>query len=120
MDRRLYRRRAISLNFRVHDADSDALLGRIGDISQGGFLLYGENPLPTGQVHRLRVDYPDASGKTRSVVFEALTQWSGPDAQPDLQITGLRLVNLDKPATAKALEALLERFTVGENPEAEE
>ncbi len=117
MDHRLFRRRSIAIDFRIYNADSGEFLGRIGDISPGGLLVYGSQPLGEEKKLRVRIDYPDSAGQTCSASFDAQIQWSKVDVNPSLHATGLRLVNLEQPDAAEALAALLDRFTVGPNPE---
>lgn len=117
MDNRLFRRRSISINFRTFDQADDRFLGRLGDLSPGGFMLYGTDRIPLDKLYDLRVDYPDEAGKPRSAHFSAKAVWSGVDLNPDLLITGFRFYDLDSPTTRAALHELLHRFTVGEEQE---
>lgn len=114
---RLFRRRSITINFRVYDADSGDFLGRIGDLSPGGFLIYGSQMHAGKKTVRVRIDYPDITDTPCSAHFDAQIQWSRVDVNPELYATGLRLIGLDQPDAAQALEALLDRFTVGSDPE---
>ena len=113
MEHRLFRRRSISISFRVHDAETGKFIGRIGDISKGGLLVYGPSQLLTGQLYRLRIDLPDDHGRARSVVLPAKAMWSGYDTNPEFCSTGFRLFELDRPENDAALKSMLSRFTVG-------
>jgi len=113
MESRLFRRRSIAISFRVYDDDGGKFIGRIGDISKGGLLVYGPNRLETDRIYRLRIDLPDDHGIARSVTLPAKAMWSGTDANPDFCSTGFRLFELDQPENGAALQALLSRFTVG-------
>lgn len=112
MESRLFRRRSIAISFRVHDADSGEFLGRIGDISQGGLLVYGPQRLPVERLYQLRIDLPQDHGQARSVTLPAKAVWSGADTNPELCSTGFRLFELENPDNSAALAALLSRFTV--------
>lgn len=113
MEHRLYRRRSISISFRVYDAETGRFIGRIGDISKGGLLVYGPERLLTGQLYRLRIELPDDHGKQRSVMLPAKAMWSGHDTNPEFCSTGFRLYELDRPENEAALKSMLSRFTVG-------
>ena len=113
MENRLFRRRSLAISFRVYDADSGDFLGRVGDISKAGLLVYGPNRLATDVLYRLRIDLPDDNGRPRSVTLPAKAMWSGSDTNPALFSTGFRLFELDRPQNRAALGAILSRFTVG-------
>lgn len=112
MEHRLYRRRSIAISFRVYDDETGQFIGRIGDISKGGLLVYGPSGLPVDRLYRLRIDLPDDHGNPRSVKLIAKSMWSGRDTNPELFSTGFRLFELEKPDNSAALQALLSRFTV--------
>lgn len=117
MESRLFRRRSIAISFRVHDGESGEFLGRIGDISKGGLLIYGPRRLATDRIYRLRIDLPGERGQLSHVTLPAKAVWSGTDTNPELCSTGFRLFELDDADNAAALAALLSRFTVGMDEE---
>ncbi len=114
MDNRLFRRRSIAINFRVFDEADGRFLGRMGDLSPGGFMIYGPEVLRTDLLYRLRVEYHDDAGAPRSARFKAKAMWSGTDLNPELCSTGFRFYDLESPTARKALEELLHRFTIGD------
>jgi len=113
MESRLFRRRSIAISFRVYDDETGKFIGRIGDISKAGLLVYGPNRLMTEQIYHLRIDLPDDHGTPRCVTLPAKAMWSGADANPEFCSTGFRLFDLDRPENRAALDAMLSRFTVG-------
>jgi len=112
MDSRFFRRRSIAIHFRVFDEATDSFIGRIGDISEGGILVYGPNRLKVRKLYRLRVDLPEQGGSPEAVTLDAKTMWSSMDVNPEFFCSGLRFFDLDKPHNRAALEALLSRFTL--------
>ncbi len=121
MDSRFFRRRSIAIHFRVFDETTEQFIGRIGDISQGGFLLYGPKRLEVGKLYRLRVDLPEDGGQREAISLTAKAMWSGTDVNPEFFCSGFRFFELDRPQNRSALETLLTRFTVGsENDEDDE
>lgn len=113
MESRLFRRRSIAISFRVFNEETGAFIGRIGDISKGGMLVYGPAHIPSEDIHRLKIGLPDDQGKSRAVIIHAKAMWSHTDVNPDFFSTGFRFVDLDDPENKAALDAMLSRFTVG-------
>ena len=115
MNQRLFPRRLVALHLRIYDQNSGALLGRIGDISEGGLLLYGSRVLDTGELYTLRVDFPADDGSSQELSIKAKAMWSGPDLNPAFIATGLRFFDQDNPEHSTALELLLSHLTIGRN-----
>lgn len=113
MNQRLFPRRLVALHLRVYDQNSGALLGRIGDISEGGLLLYGSRVLDTGELYTLRIDFPADDGSVQELTIKAKAMWSGPDLNPAFIATGLRFFDQDNPVHSTALELLLSHLTIG-------
>jgi hypothetical protein len=120
MGSRLFRRRSIAISFRVFDDETGAFIGRIGDISKGGMLVYGPAHIQSDDIHRLKIGLPDDQGKPRSVTIHAKAMWSHTDVNPDFFGTGFRFVDLDNPENKAALDAMLSRFTVGMDEDEED
>lgn len=120
MDSRFFRRRSIAIHFRVFDAASGDFLGRIGDISQGGLLLYGPHRLTVKKTYQLRIEIPEQEGEAPTVLLEAKATWSGVDVNPEFFSSGLRFIALDKPCNQAAVKALLARYTFGADDEDED
>jgi hypothetical protein len=118
MDSRFFRRRSIAIHFRVFDASTDSFIGRIGDISEGGILVYGPSRLKVRKLFRLRIDLPEQDGNPEAVTLDAKTMWSGMDVNPEFFCSGFRFVELHKPHNRAALDVLLSRFTI--TPEGDE
>ena len=113
MDKRHVHRRASSIDFKVFDVHGGQLLGRLGDLSADGMLLYGDQVLPLNQKFDVAVEYPDEDGTLRRATLHVLSLWSKPDYNPTLHLTGMQIARLDDPQAAEALKVLLDRFTVG-------
>lgn len=115
MNQRLHPRRLVALHLRVYDQQDGALLGRIGDISEGGLLLYGSRVLETGVLYTLRIDFPADESAGQELTIKAKAMWSGPDLNPAFIATGLRFFDLENPEHRAALELLLSHLTIGRN-----
>lgn len=113
MNQRRHHRRLVALHLRVYDHQDGTLLGRIGDLSEGGLLLYGSRTLKTGVLYTLKVDFPTDEGGTRELTFKAKATWSGPDLNPAFIATGLRFHDLEDPEHLGALQLLLSHLTIG-------
>lgn len=113
MDKRHVHRRASSIDFKVFEVTSGRLLGRLGDLSADGMLLYGNHALPLNQKFDVAVEYPDEDGSLCRATLHVISLWSKPDYNPTLHLTGMQIARLDDPQAAEALKTLLDRFTVG-------
>ena len=113
MDKRHEHRRASAIDFKVFDARSGRLLGRLGDLSADGLLVYGEEKLPVGQFLDVAIEYPEEDGSLRRATLHAHSLWSTPDHNPTLHLTGMQIVQRNDPQATEALNQLLDRFTVG-------
>lgn len=115
MDNRLFRRRSVAIDFPIFDDATDTLLGRMGDLSPAGFMVYGESPLQAETLYHLRVAYHDEQGQPKRARFKAKSMWNGRDANPALHATGFRFFDLDTPDASQGLAELLALFTIGED-----
>lgn len=111
-NKRTHRRRSIALHLRVHDEASGEYIGRIGDISEGGLLLYGSRTIETREPITLRVELLLPDGRLAALSLKAKPMWSGPDVNPAFIATGLRFVDLDFPEHRAALDLLLTNLTI--------
>lgn len=111
MDSRSFRRRSIAIHFRVFDAVSGEFIGRIGDISEGGMLVYGPRRLKAKAPYRLRIELPARDGGHHPVMLEARAMWSGVDVNPEFFSSGLRFIGLDEAGNRVAADALIAHLT---------
>ncbi|WP_181358984.1 PilZ domain-containing protein [Pseudothauera lacus] len=115
MDNRLFRRRSVAIDFNVYDDSNGELLGRMGDLSPAGFMVYSKHALKSETLYKLRVEYLGEDGSLKSARLKAKSMWAGRDVNPELHACGFRFFDLEAPTASKAVTELLARFTVGES-----
>jgi hypothetical protein len=111
-DSRIFRRRASAIDFKVYDRKTGALIGRVGDLSEGGLLVYGPLKLEAERLYTLSIRYPAKGEEDGEAVFEAKAMWVKVDVNPVFYATGFRLFDLQRPEIRAQLDFLMNRFTV--------
>lgn len=94
-NRRKEDRKYIKYFSRVTNRESGELLGYLVDMTTGGALMIGNQPLRANTLLDLRLDLPEGRFQEEHLDLEALAVWSQPDEDPELYRTGLRLVEND-------------------------
>ncbi len=95
VERRKATRHSLVQYLQVCDPDSQDLLGRVVDVSDGGMMLVGDNPYePETGPQRLRLMLPSYLDAPEYVDFEAECRWSGPDINDDLFDGGFQFVGM--------------------------
>ena len=108
-EQRRIKRWYLILYLRVHNEDTQELLGHIVDINKEGIRLVSDKPILPHQMFRLWVDVPKESGPNQRIHLEAESLWCGRDVNPDFYDTGLRILNIDTHALLQ-LQLLIEEF----------
>ena len=95
-ERRKAKRHALVQYLKVLDPDSQDLLGRVVDVSEGGMMLVGEKPYTTeAGPMRLRMMLPSyLDDAPEYVEFDAECRWTGPDVNQELHDGGFRFVSM--------------------------
>ena len=92
-DRRVHRRRYSIMYLKLHDLESDSLLGQLVDMSESGIMIVSAEPLERGKHFKLRMALPEAINGKEYVDFEARMKWCNQDTNPDLFASGLELID---------------------------
>ena len=88
-------RRNFSYYMPVTDADSSKQVGIMTDISLIGFKLDSRQPIPNGQVNRLRLDLTYDLAPQAALVFAGRSKWCHPDyIDPSIYNVGFEIVNM--------------------------
>jgi hypothetical protein len=107
-EQRLLKRRHLLYYLSVEDTDTGRLLGHLVDVTADGIMLMSLEPIPTGQLFRLRMTIPPGADGTRQTIeFQARSVRSGKDVNPDFFDTGFHLVDLT-PAQLGLIETLID------------
>lgn len=92
-DRRAAERHNLIMYLRVHDRNTDELVGHIVDVSTGGMMLVSDAPFVPQETHQLRVILPYTEQTDRTLDLDAECRWCGPDANEDYFDAGFRFLN---------------------------
>lgn len=93
-DYRRARRRKASQNIDILDTMTEAVIGRLGNLSETGMLLILKQPLVNDALYQLRFRLPLAHGDEFTLDVGAHELWSDPAAAPGQVWTGFRFIDL--------------------------
>ena len=79
----------------VYDAHSNKLLGRIVDISAGGFKMVAFSEMEEGKEYLLNIILPERNNDKKFVEVKASVRWCSKEADPELITSGCHLVQID-------------------------
>lgn len=91
-------RKALVYYLKIFEQDSDELLGRLGDITEKGFLLISDKGLPVEKEFDLRMKLPDTYPDEDEIEFIAESVWSQKDVNPDFYATGFKITGISSEA----------------------
>jgi len=86
------RRRQISETVLVTDAMTDAVVGRIANLSETGMLLIATAPLTEDALYQFRFRLIDSRGVNADYEFGAHLLWKDDQGTPGMTWTGLRFI----------------------------
>jgi hypothetical protein len=79
----------------VYNQHSGELVGHLGDISNTGLMLVGEQALPLNKIFDLNIRLPDLEEFVESgLEVRVETRWTHPDTNPDFHCTGCLLLDI--------------------------
>ncbi len=113
-DRRTIKRKHVAYYTRMFDAKSDVQLGNLGDISLGGVMLISAIPFPPDTTFQLKLELSDDIADKPFMVFEALSLWSHPDLDPELNNTGFRITKI-APEDLEIIRNILQAYSIRDN-----
>ncbi len=93
-DKRVLKRRQTTFYMEVFDAKAEKPIGKLTDISSGGIMITGKNPVKTDCEYRLSLDLPNALDGEKRIAFKARSVWCRHDDSSELYDTGFELHNL--------------------------
>lgn len=110
MEKRLHPRQPLAFNFVVRDALSGKPLGRLGDISDEGLLIFGPAPLSPSHSMQVVLDLPGETASGR-IYFHVQVRWSNAEAHEGSYDSGLRVLGLADPAVLAQMQELKTLFS---------
>lgn len=87
-------RRRIDQKIEIVDVNSDAALGTLANISQGGFMLLSEKAMPTNKLYQLRIPFPAPIDEATSVELGAESLWCNAATGPGSFWTGFQIIDI--------------------------
>ena len=75
----------------VFDAETEKVVGYLGDISQVGLKLLSKQPFPIGQAYRLRVNYILLGGEPETVELDTESVWAAEPTTMPYRETGFQI-----------------------------
>ena len=95
-DKRVLKRRQTTFYMDVFDAEAEKPIGKLTDISSGGIMITGKNPVKTDRDYRLSLDLPSAIDGEKRIAFKARSVWCQHDDSAELYDTGFEMHNLSQ------------------------
>ena len=108
-ERRTIKRRHLIYYLRVWDAVGNRMLGHLADVSSEGFMLVGEEEIPSGQHFELEVHLPSSSDEIETLRFEATSRWSSNDVNKLFFDSGFLFTDISK-GTLERIIQLIEDY----------
>lgn len=93
-NRRQVERKYLVFYLRVYDGMSSKVLGHVVNISSRGVMLLSDQVTPINEEYRLRMKLPAEVAERGEIVFNAISRWCRPDANPDFYLTGFQIEEL--------------------------
>jgi hypothetical protein len=113
-ERRKLPRKYLMYYTRVFVAGSDQLLGHLVDITPEGVMVMSEQPIPTGQTFRLKVELSPDVAEQPDMEFDATSLWCQPDVNPRFHNTGFQVHGL-QPHELGIIERIVEFYGFRDN-----
>lgn len=80
---------------RIFDSDTDALIGHVDDINEGGMMIIGDRAFAPDQEYRFWMEVPMKSGEQEHVEIKAHCAWTEADKEYDLNRNGFKLHDVE-------------------------
>jgi len=113
-NRRKTNRRYLLYFIRVFDAATHQQIGNLLDITPQGAMIVGQEPVPTGQAIRLRLELTADVADKPFMEFPARSKWTHPDLEPSLYNTGFEILELT-PEDAGIIQKIIATFGFRDN-----
>lgn len=84
-------RKRTSDYFLVYEQNSNELLGRMTNLSLGGFMIIGTDPIPDDQSMTCRIEFPRNVDGVEEITINATSVWSRENKRADWWETGFKL-----------------------------
>ncbi len=113
-ERRKTKRRYLLYYGRVYDETAQKQLGYLVDITENGFMLLSEEPMPIGETMHLKLELTMDINKGPWMNFTAKSLWCEADISPDRYNCGFEIVEI-KPKDIKIIRDIIETYSFRDN-----
>ncbi len=112
---RIHVRRRTSDYYTITDKASGKILGRVGNLSVGGFMLIAMDRLETGKVYQLKMTFPDIILDAKQMSLEGECRWCAQNDLAGWWENGFEIRGLSQEAMT-LLQNVIQRFAADEAP----
>ena len=113
-EKRKHKRVKLLYYLEILDYETGKPLGNLGDISNGGLMMLGEEQIEAGKEFLLRMVLPEKKFGKKTITFKANSCWSKVDANSTFYSSGYEFVEIG-PVEKSTLEFLINNFCFKEN-----
>jgi len=108
-ERRKHKRIKLIYYLDILNYETGKLLGNLGDISNGGLMMFGKEQMEAGKEFLLRMVLPEKTYGKKSITLKANSCWSKVDVNPAFYASGYEFVEIGTVET-KTIEFLIDNF----------
>lgn len=101
------KRREVGRSVEVTDAMTEAVVGRLGNLSQTGMLMIAHLPMMDDALFQLKFSLPEDGGFDREIEVGAHHLWTEPGPAPGQFWAGFRFIDMD-PKDSEFLQGWVE------------
>jgi hypothetical protein len=102
--------------FQVLDRLTNNPIGHLVDISTGGMMIIGKEPIKEGIILKLRIDLPEIIQESSHLSIDARCIWCRQDVNPEYYYTGFDILVIS-PNHAGIIEELVREIGTAESRE---
>lgn len=113
-DRRKTKRRYLLYYGRVYDETAQKQLGYLVDITEHGFMLLSEEPIPVGEIRRLKLELTLDISKGPYMNFTVKSLWCEADIDPNHYDAGFEIIEI-KPKDVKIIQEIIQVYGFRDN-----
>ena len=107
-------RRYCKVYLQTSDNMTGKFIGHLVNLTTRGLMLISEEPLDTGLLYNLKIDFPTEVAGVKNVVVEATGRWCKEDANPGFYNTGFELENTSS-ENIQLIESVIDTFCFLDN-----
>jgi len=110
MENRKIERRSFTFYMQLLDASTTKLIGHLADISDEGFKMDSQNPIPVEKDFRMYINLAKEIADKTTLMFAARSKWCKPDPiDPASYIVGFQIVNMS-PTDRAIFHRMFEKY----------